>query len=100
MSWIELAALAALFVVIYPYAVYPLLLAFVPLSKRPEGSPEPSISVLLSAYNEEGVIDEKIKNFLSLEYRGRSELIVMSDGSSDRTVEIAMRHSGLRVKVM
>lgn len=46
----------------------------------------PSVSVLLSVYNEETVIDRKLDNFLRLAYpRDRLELIVVSDGGTDAT---------------
>jgi cellulose synthase/poly-beta-1,6-N-acetylglucosamine synthase-like glycosyltransferase len=49
----------------------------------------PFVSILISAYNEEKNIEAKIVNTLALEYpRGNMEVIVGSDGSSDRTVQI------------
>ena len=54
----------------------------------------PSLSVVVAAYNEEAVIEEKIANLLALEYpKDRLELIIASDGSSDRTNEIAAAHA-------
>jgi cellulose synthase/poly-beta-1,6-N-acetylglucosamine synthase-like glycosyltransferase len=51
---------------------------------------EPGISIIIPAHNEERVIEEKIQNTLGLDYpRERIELILVSDGSSDRTEEIA-----------
>lgn len=50
----------------------------------------PSVSLIIAAYNEEVVIEAKVKNALELEYpRELLQVIVASDGSSDRTVEIA-----------
>ena len=50
----------------------------------------PSVSLIIAAYNEETVIEAKVKNALELEYpRELLQVIVASDGSSDRTVEIA-----------
>jgi cellulose synthase/poly-beta-1,6-N-acetylglucosamine synthase-like glycosyltransferase len=49
----------------------------------------PTISILLSAYNEEEVIGDRIKNLLALNYPSEwLEIMVGSDGSSDRTCEI------------
>ncbi len=53
----------------------------------------PSVSLIIAAYNEEVVIEGKIKDALALEYpRERLQIIVASDGSTDRTVEIAREH--------
>ena len=50
----------------------------------------PSVSLIIAAYNEETVIEAKVKNALELEYPWELlQVIVASDGSSDRTVEIA-----------
>lgn len=50
----------------------------------------PTVSLIIAAYNEEVVVEAKVKNALELEYpRELLQIIVASDGSSDRTVEIA-----------
>lgn len=50
----------------------------------------PTVSLIVAAYNEETVIEGKVENALQLEYpRELLQVIVASDGSSDRTVEIA-----------
>lgn len=50
----------------------------------------PGVSLVIAAYNEETVIEAKVANALALEYpRELLQIIVASDGSSDRTVEIA-----------
>ncbi len=79
---------------IYAVAGYPLVLLLCSRPKRAEcedgtvaGSPRPpSVSLLLSVYNEEAVISRKLDNFLRLDYpRDMLELIVVSDGSTDAT---------------
>jgi cellulose synthase/poly-beta-1,6-N-acetylglucosamine synthase-like glycosyltransferase len=50
----------------------------------------PMVSLIIAAYNEETVIEAKVRNALELEYpRELLEIIVASDGSTDTTVEIA-----------
>ena len=50
----------------------------------------PMVSLIIAAYNEEEVIEAKVRNALELEYpRERLEIIVASDGSRDATVELA-----------
>ena len=56
---------------------------------------EPTVTVIIAAYNEEPVIARRIENLLSLDYpRERLELVVSSDASSDRTEEIALQYPG------
>jgi cellulose synthase/poly-beta-1,6-N-acetylglucosamine synthase-like glycosyltransferase len=47
----------------------------------------PGVSILMPAYNEEVVIVEAVRSALSMNYED-IEVIVVSDGSSDRTVEV------------
>ena len=50
------------------------------------GARQPTVSVIVAAYNEVGVIASKIRNLLALDYPvERRELIVVSDGSVDGT---------------
>jgi cellulose synthase/poly-beta-1,6-N-acetylglucosamine synthase-like glycosyltransferase len=47
---------------------------------------EPSVSVIVAAYNEESVIDRRVENLLELDYPAdRLEVVVASDASDDRT---------------
>jgi len=56
------------------------------------------VTLLICAYNEEKVIREKIANSLALDYPpDRFEIIVVSDGSSDRTNEIMASFSDPRL---
>lgn len=55
------------------------------LDAYPEPSRFPSLSVILPAYNEEDTIREAIKSVLDQSYDGSIEVIVVNDGSTDRT---------------
>ena len=58
----------------------------------------PSVSLIISAYNEDSVIKEKIENCLALDYPfERLEIIIASDGSDDRTNEIIRREASTRI---
>ncbi|HUO04933.1 MAG TPA: glycosyltransferase [Candidatus Binataceae bacterium] len=80
---------------LYAYAIYPAMLAMLTAGRSeadaegPNAAAAPSVSVIVAAYNESRVIGEKIANFLESEYSGSAEMIVISDGSTDRTAEIA-----------
>jgi hypothetical protein len=78
----------------YAHAGYPLALAIAARGRRAPDFPPPDelprVSLIVAAYDEEQVIADKVRNALALDYpRDRLELIVASDGSTDRTVELA-----------
>ena len=82
-------AAAALF---YTYAAYPVLVTLISML-RPRrlmrGPYQPTVSVIITAYNEERDIAGKLENTLALDYpKELLEIIVASDCSSDRTDEI------------
>jgi cellulose synthase/poly-beta-1,6-N-acetylglucosamine synthase-like glycosyltransferase len=56
----------------------------------PEGEFEPSVTLVVAAYNEEAVIAAKVANALALDWpRSKLEVIVAVDGASDATAERA-----------
>ncbi|EMA43816.1 glycosyltransferase family 2 protein [Halococcus saccharolyticus] len=78
---------------VHTYLLYPAVLATVTRidsTGRGELPAElPTVSLVIAAYNEAGVIARKIENSLTLEYPSEKlEIIVFSDASSDRTDEI------------
>ena len=54
----------------------------------PEGEPPP-VTVIVPAYNEEAGIAATIRSLLDTDYRAPLEILVVDDGSTDRTAEIA-----------
>jgi cellulose synthase/poly-beta-1,6-N-acetylglucosamine synthase-like glycosyltransferase len=84
--------------VVYVYFGYPLLLWFLQIIFRssPQRQPiEPTVSLLVAAYNEAAVIADKIRNSLALDYPvDKLEIVVASDGSRDATAEIVRGFSG------
>jgi cellulose synthase/poly-beta-1,6-N-acetylglucosamine synthase-like glycosyltransferase len=61
----------------------------------------PTVSILIAAYNEEKNIREKLENTIELDYpKDKLEIIVGSDGSNDRTVEIVAEYSKKGVKLL
>lgn len=68
---------------------YPLFLFLVGLlvrRRRRLGDALPHVSLIICAYNEESVIEQKLRNSLALDYpRDRLDIHVASDGSTDRT---------------
>ena len=85
--WLSAAAL------FYTYVGYPLLIASISLL-RPKrvrrAQYEPSVTIIITAYNEERSLAAKLENTLALDYpRELLEIVVASDCSTDRTDEIA-----------
>lgn len=87
----------------YTFIGYPLgirvLAALVGKKTKQDESYLPSVSLILSAYNEEDVIEEKIANFLALDYpTDKLEFIIITDCCSDRTDALIQRHQNDRIK--
>jgi cellulose synthase/poly-beta-1,6-N-acetylglucosamine synthase-like glycosyltransferase len=87
------AAITACLLMIYVLAGYPLLLRWLarrhprPVQRRPI---EPAVTLIVVVYNGERFLEAKLQSVLALEYpSGKIEIIVASDGSTDRTEEIA-----------
>ena len=58
------------------------------LHPQPPPASYPPVSVLLAAYNEERVIASTIRHLLDSDYPAPIEIIVVDDGSKDRTAEV------------
>ncbi len=47
-----------------------------------------SLSILVPAYNEQDTIKETVEHIMNSSYRGVTEVIIINDGSKDKTAEI------------
>jgi peptidoglycan-N-acetylglucosamine deacetylase len=56
-----------------------------------------SITVIIPAHNEEDYIQEAVRSVMSAEFTGRKQIIVVDDGSTDRTPELLRRIKGVKV---
>lgn len=90
---------------VHTHLTYPLTMAALerlrgrrePARTDPDTDP-PSVSLIIAAHDEEEVIEQKLRNLRALDYpTERLELIVASDGSNDRTVELARAAGADRV---
>src|SRR5215212_2122242 len=86
---------ASLALIVYAHAGYPLLLAALarvrgrPSPARPQAE-LPRVTLIVAAHDEEDAIERRIENAVALDYPPeRLEVIVSSDGSTDRTVALA-----------
>ena len=96
MTVLEVVFWVSIGLIAYAHVGYPLLLAaLVRLRRRtparPGGDGElPRVSLIVAAHDEEEVIAAKVRNALALDYpRDLLEVVVASDGSGDRTAELA-----------
>jgi cellulose synthase/poly-beta-1,6-N-acetylglucosamine synthase-like glycosyltransferase len=78
--------------IFYAFFGYPFVLLFlqIPFRRRIRKEKiEPSVSILVAAYNEASVIAAKVRNALALDYPpDRLEIVIASDGSTDETAQI------------
>jgi cellulose synthase/poly-beta-1,6-N-acetylglucosamine synthase-like glycosyltransferase len=93
---LEIVFWVAAGLIVYAHLGYPLLLrGLVALfGRREQAAPDaedlPLVSLIIPAYDEEPVIERKVANARSLDYPAeRLEVVIASDGSSDRTAELA-----------
>lgn len=95
--------LAAIFVAMAGYGLAILALSALLPRRPPPPAAVPSLdaTVLIAAYNEEACIGAKIADLLSQDAgRHRVSVCIASDGSTDRTVEIARSFQDPRVSVV
>ena len=98
--WGSLGALA------WTHIGYPAAAALAARAKtrrvRKDDAAEPSVTVIIPAYNEEPVIERRLENLLALDYPPEKlDVVVASDASTDRTNElvaaVAARESRVRL---
>jgi len=56
-----------------------------------------SISIIIPAHNEEEFIEEAIESVLKARFVGKKEVIVINDGSSDRTLELIKKYKEVKI---
>ena len=103
----EVAFWACLGAVGYTYVGYPILvwcLGRVFGRRRPAAADDgelPTVSLLVAARNEESIIAARVENALAMDYPAdKLEVVVATDGCTDRTAEVVRRYAGAGVRVM
>jgi cellulose synthase/poly-beta-1,6-N-acetylglucosamine synthase-like glycosyltransferase len=94
--------------IVYVYLLYPILVALLSRCFGRRRQPPrltddqlPTISLLIAAHNEEAVIEERVRNALAINYPAtKLEVVVGSDGSSDRTAELVQGVGDPRVRLL
>jgi colanic acid/amylovoran biosynthesis glycosyltransferase len=96
--WVSVALVA------YTFVLFPLILwAREKWFRRPVRRAEitPTITLLVVAHNEAEVIRQRIENILALDYpRDRINVLIVSDGSDDGTLEIVSEYAATGVNLL
>lgn len=93
----------SLYGIFHAFVGYPFVLRMVSIFHRKpihkDNNHVPPVTLIISAYNEEKVIEKKIRNSLDLDYpESKLEIMVVSDASSDSTDKIVMSYIDQGVK--
>jgi cellulose synthase/poly-beta-1,6-N-acetylglucosamine synthase-like glycosyltransferase len=94
--------------VVYAYAVYPFVIWVLSRLGGSSAAPQelsddqlPRVSLLVAAYNEQPVIGQRVSNALAMSYPPEKlQVVVASDGSSDRTAEIVRGVDDPRIRLL
>ena len=88
------ALFAITFIAYVPGFMNMFLVVSLLLDRRPERrQPDsyPGVTILIAAYQEEAAIADTLKTIAAEDYSGPLEVLVLNDGSTDRTAEVAQR---------
>jgi len=97
----------SLFIAFYAFFGYGILLfVIIKIKRLTKGKPVlppiiddelPTCTLIVAAYNEDGVMEKKIQNSLALNYpAAKLEFVFITDGSTDSTASIVQKHKQIR----
>lgn len=99
-----LLLLTCLLLIAYAHAGYPLWMALLarlrPKPVKTDGTLPAGLSVVMSVYNAESRIQERLRNLLACEWPGELEIVVFCDGCTDATADKVAALADPRVRVM
>ncbi len=104
-KFFEITGVAMMLILSYVYIGYPLLLVLIrlilPEKKVDRKDIFPEVSLLISCFNEEAVMREKLDNCLVLDYpKDKLEIVVVSDASTDGTDEIVREYADRGIRLV
>ena len=106
MKTLEIIFGILLFIVCYTYVGYGIVLWIMVTIKRifgkkkelPEIEEWPEVTLFITAYNEELVVEDKMKNCLELDYpKDKLHIVWVTDGSTDHTNELLHRYPEVKI---
>lgn len=79
--------------ILFTFVGYPFILSLLPGKNYAfDENYQPTVSIIISAYNEEKSIADKLENTLNLDYPAdKLQIILVDDGSTDKTLDIAKK---------
>jgi cellulose synthase/poly-beta-1,6-N-acetylglucosamine synthase-like glycosyltransferase len=106
---LALSLALCLALILYAYIGYPILVWLLARWFGRDETPTlladddvvPPVSLLIVAHNEEAEIEKRILNALNLDYPvGKIEIVIASDGSTDRTNQIVRKYAKAGVRLL
>lgn len=106
MNLLEIIFFTLLFIVFYTYLGYGILLwalvktkeLFCKRKQYPAGAELPEVTLFITAYNEESVVEQKMQNCHELDYpKDKLNIVWVTDGSNDRTNEMLKEYPDVTV---
>jgi cellulose synthase/poly-beta-1,6-N-acetylglucosamine synthase-like glycosyltransferase len=95
---------SSLLMIAYVYVGYPLMVTVMGIVKKRRDRTthmEPTVSIVISAFNEAAHIGSTIENKLVLDYpQEKLDIIIVSDGSTDGTDDIVRRYANQSVRLI
>lgn len=103
MTLIQIVFWLTIILILYPYFGYPFIIFIVSKlkqNKTPKIIPnyEPTITVLITAYNEAENVNQKVENTRNLIYnKNKIKQVWVTDGSTDQTNSLLENHTDVKV---
>ncbi len=105
MSVLEIIFWISVVITFYAFLGYGILMVFLVGIKRlfrkkkpVDLSYEPSVSLVVPCFNEASILDDKVANCYALDYpKDKLDIVFITDGSTDDSVVVLKKHSGIRV---
>lgn len=107
MTTLKILLWVLIFIVFYAYIGYGILLYLLVKIKRiikghpksyQDGSYEPEVTLLITAFNEKDFVDQKVKNSRALNYPGdKLKIVWCTDGSDDGTPDMLQKYDDITV---
>ena len=93
----------SIFMIFYSYIGYPISLYSIGLFRKInviKNNQYPSVTIIITAYNEESRIRKKIENTLAIIYpKEKLQIVIASDGSTDATNQIAESYNNSGIEL-
>lgn len=100
----EILFTGSIIFILFAYFGYPFSLWFLGIFRKRVVKKTPffpDLTIIITAYNEERIIKEKLHNTLALDYpREKLQILVTSDGSTDRTNAIVKEYENRGIELL